>query len=138
MREAFEPELHELRRKRDPRTLSINRGLMADDAHFAFDVTEVFGVTFKARGVSGQYWLRIVVRADVTDRAVLRLALVFLAIVIKRRGDFDQLRLNYVERRLTDRRWRRRILDRFVQVLLGASTSPESSQQDEGCGNYSF
>lgn len=52
MREAFEPELCELLRKRDPRALGVNRELMADDAQLAFPIRHIFLVAVQASRVS--------------------------------------------------------------------------------------
>lgn len=73
-----------------------------------------------------------------TNGAILRLALVLLAIVIERRDDFDHFRVDYIERRLAYGSSRRRVIDRLVQVLLGTSTRPDGSQQNESNENYSL
>ena len=39
----------------------------------------------------------VVVRTDVTDRAILRPALVLVSIVIEWRDDLDDLRVHYIE-----------------------------------------
>ena len=49
MREPLDPELAHFRRKTDPRSLRINRRFVADDAHLARCVAEVFRVTLYAR-----------------------------------------------------------------------------------------
>ena len=111
---------------------------MTDDAHLAIGISEVPGVTLNASRMTGQYRFCVVVRPYVADRAILRLALVLLAIVVERRDRFDDLRIDYIKRRLARRGRRRRTIDRFVQVLLGAFACVEACQQNEGSRNYSL
>jgi len=96
MREALDTKLNEPRRKLKNRSLRW-RGLVADDAHLAFGIGEVFRVTLNASRVTRQYRLCVVVCSDMTDRTILSLDLVLLAIVIKRRDGFDHFRVDNIE-----------------------------------------
>ena len=88
MREAFDSKLSKPRGKLD-NVVFRRRRLVTDDAHPAGGVTEVFRVAFKARRMSRQDRLRIVRGSKVTDRAILRLCLVFLSVVIEWRDDLN-------------------------------------------------
>jgi hypothetical protein len=140
MREALESELYKLWRKRDPRSLGVNRNFVADDAQLAFQIRHrhIFLVTYLARRVFRKHWLGIVGRPHVAGGAVLRLGLVLFAIVIEGRDDFDHLRLHDVEWRLAHGSGRRRAVDGRIQVLLGASTRANADEQDERCSRYSL
>ena len=138
MRETLEPELYKLRRKRDSRPLRVNRGLMADDAHLAFQICLVFNVTFLASRMSWEQRLGIIARPHVAGGAVLRFGLVLFAIVIERRENFDHLRIHDIEWCLAYRGRGRWVLNRSVQVLLRASTCTKAGEQDERRNNYSL
>jgi hypothetical protein len=130
MRETFETELHQPRRKwhygffRDWR-------LVADDAHLAINVREVFLVTIETSRMSGHCRSGIIGRAQVAGSAILRFGLVLFAIVIERRDNVYQLRIHDIEWRLAygSRGWW--AFNRLVQVLLCASTRSKSGEQDE-------
>lgn len=83
MRKPLESEFTQPRREFDPRSLGIKRRLVADDAHLAFFVCEVLGVTFDTSRMSWKNRFGVVIRAQVAGGTVLSLALVLFAIVIE-------------------------------------------------------
>lgn len=93
MRETLDSKLSKSRRKLNHIVFGRRR-LVTDNAHLACGVTEVLRVAFKASGMSWQYRFRIVSRSEVTSRAILRLCLVLLSIVIEWRNDLDYFRVN--------------------------------------------
>lgn len=130
MRESFYPELHEPRRKFDSRTGRFDRRGMTYHAHLAVFVVEVPAVTLYTGCVSREYRFGVVGRAGVTGRAVLRFRLVLFPVVIERRHDLYDLRLDQIERRLADGCGRRSgVLRRLVEILFGALTSPDARNQ---------
>src|SRR6266404_300885 len=82
MRETLEAELHEPSRKFHNRFFR-DRRLVADDAHLAINIREIFLVTIETGRMSGHYGSGIIGRAQVAGCAILSLALVLLAIVIE-------------------------------------------------------
>jgi hypothetical protein len=107
VREPLYTKLTHLCRKTYPGSLSINRRFVTYDAHLARGICKVPSVTLNASRMTRKHWRDIVVRALVTETAVLRLGLVLGSSMIERRRALDYRGLFYVKGRWRGRRfWR--------------------------------
>jgi hypothetical protein len=97
MRKPLQPELSKTGWEVNPRTCCVDWGLMADNAHLACRVGEVFCVTLDACRMSRKCWRGIVSRTQMANSAVLRFGFVFFAVVIEGRQYFNDLRVDYVK-----------------------------------------
>lgn len=127
MGKSLKAELREPRGKADPGALGIERRLVTNHTHPAFLAGEVLRVTIITGRVAGQDRRGVIAWARVASRAVLRPGFVLFSVMIERRIELDDLRLNDVKGRLAHgRRSRRGAFGGFVQVLFRAAARPQS------------